>query len=157
MNGLIRALTVFFFALPCLFLAEGLRHGSPLLGVGGLLLLLDVEVYLVHRPRRFTLEPGALVLEYPVRAKRIPLRGLTAAEGMGAEELRARFGRALRVGVGGLFGGFGWLYTSKGWVELDISRTDGLVLLTFEGRIPLLVSPEAPAGFIAAVQDAARR
>ncbi|MEW5742564.1 MAG: hypothetical protein AB1938_26840, partial [Myxococcota bacterium] len=69
----------------------------------------------------------------------------------------ARFGWALRVGVGGLFGGFGWLYTSKGWVEMDISRTDGLVLLTFSNRIPLLVSPEAPAGFIVAVREAARR
>lgn len=161
MDRLIWGLTAFFVLLPFLFLAEGLWNHSParlfLVWPGAALLLLVVEVWLVHRPRRFTVDPGALLLEYPVRTKRVSLKGLTTAEEIDSRELRARFGRALRVGVGGLFGGFGWLYSSRGWVELDISRTDGLVLLTFEGRLPLLVSPEAPAAFIAAVEDAARR
>ncbi|MEW5738849.1 MAG: hypothetical protein AB1938_07970, partial [Myxococcota bacterium] len=143
MNGLIWGLTALFIVLPFVFLVGGL--GGPgfgrrfLFGPGALLAFLIVEVWLVHRPTRFTVEPGALVLVYPVRAKRIPLEGLTGAEEVSAKDLRARFGGAVGGGVGGLFGGFGWLYTSKGWVEMDISRTDGLVLLTFSNRIPLLV------------------
>lgn len=121
-----------------------------------LLLVLAALVWVVFRPTRFKLERGVLVLDYPVRTKRIPLSGLEAAELVTSAGFKERFRWALRVGVGGLFGGFGWLRTAKGWVEMDISRTDGMVLLTFAGRQPMLLTPEDPQGFIEAVQEAAR-
>jgi hypothetical protein len=31
----------------------------------------------------------------------------------------------LRIGVGGLWGVFGWLWTRRGLVEVYVSRTDG--------------------------------
>lgn len=122
-----------------------------------LLLGLAAVVWLVWRPSRFVLAPGKLALEYPVRTKRIALAGLEAAEVITSGGFKERFGWALRVGVGGLFGGFGWLRTGKGWVEMDISRVDGMVLLTFAGRMPLLLTPEDPEAFIDSVQQAARR
>lgn len=121
-----------------------------------LLLGLAASVWLFFRPARFRLERGVLVLEYPVRAKRIALGGLAAAELITSAGFKARFRWALRVGVGGLFGGFGWLRTAHGWVEMDISRTDGMVLLTFTGRSPMLLTPEDPEVFIEAVLQAAR-
>lgn len=121
-----------------------------------LLLALSASVWLFFRPARFKLERGVLVLEYPLRAKRIALGGLEAAERITPAGFKERFRWALRVGVGGLFGGFGWLRTAHGWVEMDISRTDGMVLLTFTGRSPMLLTPEDPEVFVEAVQQAAR-
>lgn len=121
-----------------------------------LLLGLAALVWLFFRPARFRLERGALVLDYPLRAKRIALAGLHTAERITPADFKARFRWALRVGVGGLFGGFGWLRTGEGWVEMDIARTDGMVLLTFTGRAPMLLTPEDPEAFVEAVQQAAR-
>lgn len=160
MNGVIRVLTYGLLGLGLVFLALGLKApvvGGPLFLSSAGILVLSVEVWLLHRPRDFTVRPGALALNYPLRTKRVALAGLSAAEVLTAADLRARFGWALRVGVGGLFGGFGWLYTSKGWVEMDIARTDGLVLLTFAGRMPLLVTPDEPQAFVDAVREAAPR
>lgn len=122
-----------------------------------LLLGLAAAVWLLWRPTRFVVAPGVLALEYPVRTKRIALAGLESVELITAGGFKERFGWAMRVGVGGLFGGFGWLRTARGWVEMDISRVDGMVLLTFAGRTPLLVTPEDPEAFIDSVQQAARR
>jgi len=158
MNGVILVLTVGLLGLGAAFAVFGFaapRTGGAMFVTAVGLLLLSAEVWLFHRPSHFAVRPGELVLQYPLRRKAIALTGLTGAEAVTAAELRARFGWALRVGVGGLFGGFGWLYTPKGWVEMDISRTDGLVLLTFAGRMPLLLTPDEPAAFIEAVRAAA--
>lgn len=159
MSGVIRALTYGLLGLGPLMLGLGATapaSGASMLFLGASLLALSAEVWLLHRPRGFTVRQGELSLDYPLRTKRIALAGLVAAEALAAADLRARLGWALRVGVGGLFGGFGWLYTSKGWVELDISRSDGLVLLTFAQRMPLLVTPDDVPAFVAAVRDARR-
>lgn len=158
MRGVILVLTVALLGVVvALFVASGVAvRPQAALGVGGGLALLSAAVWLFWRPARFVVEPGLLTLEYPLRRKRIALDGVTGVQVMTAPELRARFGWALRVGVGGLFGGFGWLYTSKGWVEMDVSRTDGLVLVDFARRSPLLVTPDRPEAFVQAVLAAAR-
>lgn len=159
MRGIILVLTVALLGVAVAFFAAGGFTVRPqaALGVGGGLALLSAVVWLFFRPARFVVEPGALTLEYPLRNKRIALDGVTGVQVMTPAEFRARFGWALRVGVGGLFGGFGWLYTGKGWVEMDISRTDGMVLVDFDRRSPLLVTPARPEAFVQAVLAAARR
>jgi len=59
----------------------------------------------------------------------------------------------MRIGVGGLWGGFGWLYTSKGLLDFYASRTDRLVLVRLRARRPLLVTPETEERFVAALRD----
>lgn len=154
MDGLIRGLTYFLLALPIALavLSKALGGPGPIVASG--LLVLYGVVALVWRPLAFEVVPGAVVLRYPVRTKRIALGGLAKAEVLTAAEFQARFGLAVRVGVGGLWGGFGWLRTSNGWVEMDLSRRDGLVLLSWPHRIPLLVTPESPEAFVEAVRAA---
>jgi hypothetical protein len=62
----------------------------------------------------------------------------------------------MRVGVGGLWGGFGWLYTSKGLLGLYVSRTDRLVLVRLRTGRPLLVTPEGDERFVAALRAVSR-
>ena len=69
------------------------------------------------------------------------------------DELKRRYGWQARVGVGGLWGGFGWLYSTKGWMEFYVSRMDGYVLMSrAEGR-PLLLSPERAEAFLETVNQ----
>jgi hypothetical protein len=70
--------------------------------------------------------------------------------------LRKELGWAIRVGVGGLWGAFGSLWTSRrGSVEVYVSRTDGLVWIERRVGRPLLITPTNPEGFLRALGIAA--
>jgi hypothetical protein len=151
MDGLIRGLTAIIVGVGVVLVALSRGHG-PLWLPGALVLVLSAAVYVVWRPSAFEVGDRALTLRFPVRSKTITLSGLASAQRLDRAGFRQRFGAALRVGVGGLFGGFGWLWTSKGWVEMDISRSDDLVLLEWRGRMPLLLTPVEADAFLAAVK-----
>jgi hypothetical protein len=54
-----------------------------------------------------------------------------------------------RVGAGGLWGGFGWLWTEKrGIVQMYVSRTDRFVWIERGAERPWLISPENPEAFV---------
>jgi hypothetical protein len=72
------------------------------------------------------------------------------------EAFRREFGWATRIGAGGLWGGFGWLYTSKGLLDLYVSRTDRLVLVRLRTGRSLLVTPLDDERFVAALRDVSR-
>ena len=75
---------------------------------------------------------------------------------------RVMAGALLGIAVGeafgrrGLWGGFGWLYTSKGLLGLYVSRTDRVVLVRLRTGRPLLVTPEDDERFVAALRDVSR-
>lgn len=48
----------------------------------------------------------------------------------------------MRIGIGGLWGGFGWLWPGRGLVNFYVSRSDGLVLIERMSARPLLITPE---------------
>lgn len=157
MDRPLRWMTGVVLLLPVLLLLLPTRAPPGPWLAPALLGLLIVLVVLLWRPVAFEVDGATLVLRYPVRSKRLGLATLQAVEPLTGADFRARYPRALRVGVGGLFGGFGWLHTAGGWVELDVSRTDGFVLLTWSDRCPLLLTPETPEAFVAAVQAARPR
>jgi hypothetical protein len=61
----------------------------------------------------------------------------------------------MRIGAGGLWGGFGWLYTRKGLLDLYVSRTDRFVLVRLRTGRPLLITPDADERFVAAFRAVA--
>ena len=63
---------------------------------------------------------------------------------------------AFEVHTGGLWGGFGWLYTRKGLLDLYVSRTDRLVLVRLRAGRPLLLTPERDEGFVDALRALSR-
>jgi hypothetical protein len=158
MSRPIAVLSAVLLALPLLMLA-----GSFLVPERGVLLaaaLFVVAVYaaiwLWWRPAAFEVSPEGLRIRFPARSRLVPARDVAAARVLTGRELRDRVGFAMRIGAGGLWGGFGWLWTSRrGIVELYVSRLDGYVLLERRGGRPLLFTPADPAGLVEALSGAA--
>jgi hypothetical protein len=71
--------------------------------------------------------------------------------------LYSEIGWGMRVGAGGLWGGFGWLWTQRrGIVQMYISRTDGFVWIERVGDRSWLITPAQPAAFVRALSSASK-
>jgi hypothetical protein len=154
MSRPVRVLTIALLPLPAVLLVLGSRlpTAAPLTQVGLAVAALYGAVWLFWRPTHFDVTPEGLRIRFPGRARLVPAGDLASARTIGAAAFRERFGWALRIGVGGLFGGFGWLWTRRrGLVEFYVSRTDGLVLVERREGRPLLVTPADPEGLAGAL------
>jgi hypothetical protein len=155
MDGLIRGLTVFLLALPAVLALAGAASGQqrPLLAVAGLMALVYVAVWLWWRPTRFELSEDSLDIVFPARRKSTPRSAIVSARPFTVQSMRSELGFPLRIGVGGLWGGFGWLWTTRrGLVEFYVSRTDGMVFIERRGAHPLLITPADPEELLRALQ-----
>jgi len=156
MSSDIRVLTGIALALPPLLALGGvLGHGPTggiLLAATILVLLIYASVWLLGRPTLFEVDHTGLRIHWPLRSRAIPAREIAGAELLSRQAFRREFGWGMRIGAGGLWGGFGWLYTSKGLLGLYISRTDRIVLVRLRTGRPLLVTPEGDERFVAALR-----
>ncbi len=144
MSAAIWVVTVALLAIPVVVVAVGL------LMVGLALAVLYLWVWLWMRPRYFAIDDDAIVIAWPLRSRRIQRAELRAARTITAKEFRREYGLAVRIGVGGLWGGFGLLWTRPKAFDMYVSRTDGLVILERDTGRPLLITPERPEEFIRA-------
>jgi hypothetical protein len=149
MSRAIRVLTWVLLAIPVAFVAIGLAVGQPLRSffpaVGLAIAALYAGVWIWWRPARFEVSSAGLRICFPGRARFVPASDLAGARTLDGRVFRNDFGLALRVGVGGLWGGFGWLWTrQRGFVEFYVSRVDGLVLVERRGGRPILFTPADP-------------
>jgi hypothetical protein len=153
MSPLLLWLTVGLFALPATFLVLPFVTGQRVLLAPGLFVsLIYALVWLWFRPSRFVVSPQALEIFWPLRRLTVPRHDVVSAQQITASDLRRDFGLALRIGAGGLWGGFGCLWTSRrGLVDFYISRTDAFVLIERRERRPLLITPARPAEFLRAL------
>lgn len=92
-----------------------------------------------------------MVIAWPLRSRRIERTELRSARSFTTKEFRRDYGFAVRIGVGGLWGGFGLLWTRPKTFEMYVSRTDGLVIVECDNSRPLLITPERPEEFVHAV------
>jgi hypothetical protein len=151
MSGFVRALTAALYVLPVVFIASGVYKGTPLLVPGILLVIVYVWVWLRFRPSRFVIGPQAIEIVWPLKRRRIARASITGLRLLDRASLRALTGRGARVGAGGLWGGFGWLWTERrGIVQMYVSRSDGLVWIERGAERPWLITPEAPEAFVRA-------
>jgi hypothetical protein len=154
MDFLIRLLTLALLVLPLMFVTIALL-GNPLALIPAVLLVgIYVWIGLWFRPTRFVVQPRALEIVWPLRQREIPRDDITAVRLMDKHDLEREVGRSMRVGAGGLGGGFGWLWTQKrGVVRMYVSRTDGLVWIERRGDRPWLITPERPDNFVRALSS----
>ena len=156
----IRVLTWIVLALPLVSALGGSLGRGPaqaiLLAVTVLVLILYASVWLLWRPTAFEVDGSGLRIRWPLRSRAIPAREIAEASLLSRDAFRREFGWGMRIGAGGLWGGFGWLYTSKGLLGLYISRTDRLVLVRLRTGRPLLVTPEGDERFVAALRAVSR-
>lgn len=154
MSPLIRSLTYVLCAVPIAFVV-GALSGATFLWVPAVLLgLTFAAVWLAARPRRFEAAAGAIDVVFPTWTRSV--HDVVGARLYDARELRATYGLLMRIGVGGLWGGFGWLWSPRqGRIEFYISRTDGFVMIERRGGRPMLVTPVDPARLVAVLTTSA--
>ncbi len=146
MSRSIRIVTGILLAIPPAFAALSLAVAAPLAVPAAMLAALYAAVWLTARPTAFELDASALRVRFPLWTRSLPTQSLADARVVEGAALRGELGLALRVGVGGLWGGFGWLWSSKrGWVELYVSQTDRLLWIERRAGLPLLISPDRPS------------
>lgn len=139
MSGLIMALTLLVLCVPVALFVSGLWRLALAIA------LLYVGVWVFMRPHSFEVSHVGLDLLFPLRRSRVRRADIVCARVLTKAEFKQEFGFAARVGAGGLWGGFGWLWTTKqGLVDFFISRQDDFVLIERKNERPLLITPERP-------------
>jgi hypothetical protein len=155
----LRVLTWCLFLLPGLMIVVGLNAPAiaraPILLTTLVVVLVYASVWLAWRPVRFELEGEQLHIVWPVRSRSISTRAVVGARVLTSPEFRSEFGYGVRIGAGGLWGGFGLLKTRRATFSMWISRLDRMVLVELRGARPLLITPERPEEFVKAVVHAA--
>jgi hypothetical protein len=154
MSPLILTLTVFLLALPLAFLA-GPLFGTRLLTVPALVIIVMYAwVWLRFRPSQFVVRQEGIRVIWPLKRRDIPREEISNARVIDRQELKRELGWCMRVGAGGLWGGFGWLWTKRrGIVQMYISRTDRFVWIERAGNRPWLITPEEPETFVRALSN----
>ena len=144
MDTLMTTITALVLALPLFFVissasAPPFTLGLGVLGVG--LVALYASIWLAARPKRFTIDGATLAIRFPVWTREIPISCVQSVEVYPANRFREDIGWGMRVGAGGLWGGFGLLVCKDQTFEMYVSRVSDLVVVRCEGRRPLLISP----------------
>lgn len=155
MSPLILALTLGLFALPGIaFLVQAALGKTLVMGPALLVVIIYAWVWLRFRPTAFVVRPAALDVIWPLKRREIRRDEISDVRLIDRQELRREAGWCMRVGAGGLWGGFGWLWTRRrGVVQMYISRTDGFVWIErIKGR-PWLITPEDPEAFVHALSS----
>jgi hypothetical protein len=152
MSPLILLLTLGLLVLPGVFLASAV-YGTALFVAPALFMVVTYAwVWLRFRPTLFVIHPDLLEVIWPLKRRHIRREDIAAVRLIDSRELRRDVGWCMRVGAGGLWGGFGWLWTQRhGIVQMYISRTDGLVWIECVSNRPWLITPEQPEAFVRAL------
>ena len=126
-----------------------------LLAAAGVVVVLYLSVWLFFRPNRFEIDGRGLTIVWPARSSRVTAAEIRSVEIVDRELFRRQYGYGMRIGAGGLWGGFGLLKTGKGMLSMYISRTDSFVLVDRKIGRPLMITPENPGRFATLLQMAA--
>lgn len=152
MSPVIRILTVIMLLLPVLLAVLAAAGAPPLFAPALFLTLLYGWIWIRFRPTRFVVHPHAIEVIWPLKRREIRREGITAVRLLTPEELKREAGKGMRVGAGGLWGGFGWLWSERrGTVQMYVSRLDGYVWIERGSERPWLITPERPEAFVRAL------
>jgi hypothetical protein len=152
MSPPIRALTLMLFVLPLAFLASAAAGIPVLLAPGLFVVAIYAWVWLRFRPTRFVVHADVLEVIWPLKRRALRRDGITGVRLLDRSELRREIGWGMRIGAGGLWGGFGWLWTrQRGIVQMYVSRTDRFVWIERAGDRPWLITPDEPEAFARAL------
>ena len=154
MSRAIRWLTGALLTIPVGFL--GVAWLAPQLSILGVaaafMVALYAAIWVWWRPSSFEVSSDGLCIRFPGTTRLVPAPRIASVRAITAAEFKAEAGLAMRIGVGGLWGGFGWLWTQRrGLVEFYVSRLDGLVWIERREGRPLLVTPSDPSGLVRAL------
>ena len=154
MSPLIQALTLLFLVAPSALLIGALIGKHSLLPPAVWLFAIDAWVWLRFRPSAFLINAKTLEVIWPLKRRDISRDGITSARVVNRQELKREIGWGMRVGAGPIWGGFGWLWTTRrGVVQMYISRTDDFVWIERADGRPWLLTTEEPENFVGALSQ----
>ena len=154
MNTMIRIITLGLLALPVLFVLSAVFGRAILIAPTILLVGLYAWVWLRFRPTQFVVHQDVLEVIWPLKRRKISRDSISDVQIVNCRDLKTLVGWGMRVGVGGLWGGFGWLWTQRrGIVQMYISRINDLVWIDRTAGRPWLISPERPQEFVQALSS----
>lgn len=149
MCTLIRTLTILLLALPLAFLVASLIWARLLALPALFVIAVYAWIWLRFRPSQFVIHRRGIEVRWPLKRREIPCDDISNVRVINEQQLRKEIGSGVRVGAGGLWGGFGWLWTKRrGIVQMYVSRTDGYVWIERVGDLPWLITPEEPEAFV---------
>ncbi|MEJ2157897.1 MAG: PH domain-containing protein [Desulfobacteraceae bacterium] len=152
MSPLILAITLILIAIPIIFITGAVASRRMLLAPAFFLLVIYLWVWLRFRPRQFVIHGTDLELIWPLKRQRFPRSTITVVEIIDRKKLRSMVGWGVRIGAGGLWGGFGWLWTrQRGIVCIYVSRIDEFVWIERRSERPLLITPDHMDDFVSAL------
>lgn len=152
MSPLILTLTLLLLALPPAFLVGALFGRHLLVAPAVFLIAIYAWVWLRFRPSQLTVHGAGLEVKWPLKRRDIRRESIASVRVVDKQELRREIGWGMRIGAGGLWGGFGWLWTTRrGLVQMYVTRTDRFVWIERADARPWLVTPEQPEEFVRAL------
>lgn len=151
---MIRIITIVLLALPVLFVLSAVFGKALLIAPTILLVAIYSWVWLRFRPTQFVVHQDAVEVIWPLKRQQISRDSISEVRIVNRRDLKPEVGWGMRVGVGGLWGGFGWLLTQRrGIVQMYISRINDLVWIERTAGRPWLISPERPHEFVQALSS----
>ena len=158
MSPLILGLTLMLLSMPVVFFGIAIFFATPaapvLLAAGAFVTAIYLWIGLVMRPARYELEAGELSLVSPLRRLRIPLHDVAGGRVLELSAFREEFGNMMRIGAGGLFGTFGWLWNRRsGRIDCYVTNLGPWVLVERRTGRPVLLSPAEPERFAHALGE----
>ncbi len=152
MSPLILLLTCALLALPLIFVVLAAFSEHLFIVPALFAVAIYCWIWLRFRPTRFAVHSDVLEVTWPLRRRHLSRKDIVSVRLMAWQELRSEAGWCVRVGAGGLWGGFGWLWTQRrGIVQMYISRTDRFVWIERINNRPWLITPEQPEAFVQAL------
>ena len=101
------------------------------------------------RPTHYAVDSRALTIVWPLRKYVVLRSGITRIRILDKSQIKKELGFALRIGVGGLFGGFGLLWSRRqGLIRFYITRLDDFVMIDRRNDRPLLITVDNPHSMV---------
>lgn len=154
MDTMIRNITLVLLALPVLFVLSAVFSRAFLIAPTILVVAIYFWIWLRFRPTQFVVRQDVLEVIWPLKRRQIARDTIADVRIINGCDLKQQVGWGMRVGAGGLWGGFGWLWTQRrGIVQMYISRINELVWIDRTTGRPWLISPERPQEFVQALSS----
>lgn len=147
-----RIVTLVLLALPVVFALCAVFGRAFLIAPTILVVGIYSWVWLRFRPTQFVVHQDTLEVIWPLKRRQISRESISDVRIVNRRDLKPLVGWGMRVGAGGLWGAFGWLWTQRrGIVQVYISRINELVWIERTAERHWLISPERPREFVQAL------
>ena len=93
----------------------------------------------------YVIDNRSLTVVWPLRKLHVPAHDISSVRVLDRKGIKKELGLAMRIGAGGLFGGFGLLWTRRrGMMRFYITRLDCFVFVERRNNKDLLLSVDHP-------------